>query len=115
MALDDGAPAPPEELSSDTIEVLDELDEAQLRAVIDYARSRLRYVTPRVSDQIEPREGEEIVRIEERGGYIEVVKREPCAEGCEDCPHEPVLYHVRKERQPDGTTNLHWTYLGQVY
>jgi len=114
MGADAEPPVASGTLPDDVVEHIDDLDEAQLRAVIDYAQDRIRFVHPDVTEQIEAREGEEIVRIEERNGYTEVVKRQPCAEGCDNCPHGPYLYHVREERRPDGSTSLHWTYLGRI-
>lgn len=64
--------------------------------------------------EIEPGPGEEIVRIGERPGYTMVVKRQPCAEGCRNCPHGPYLYHVREEPRPEGGQKLQWTDLGPV-
>ena len=108
-------PGAPSVLRADAVALIDNLGEAELRAVIEYARERLQFVHPNVSEQIEAREGEEIVCVEDRGSYTEVVKRRPCVDGCDECPHEPILYHVTKERQPDGTTSLHWGYLGRVH
>jgi len=108
-------PVAPTELRAEAVALIDDLSEAELRATIEYARDRLQFVHPEVTEQIEARDGEEIVRIEDRGAYTEVVKRQPCATGCDECPHEPILYHVTEERQLDGTTDLHWTYLGRVY
>lgn len=114
MGADEEAPVASRVLPSDVVDRVDGLDEPQLRALIDYAQNRMRLVHPDVTEQIEAREAEEIVRIAERPTYTEVVKRQPCAEGCKECPHGPYLYHVREERRLDGTTHLHWTYLGRV-
>ncbi|WP_254534845.1 hypothetical protein [Halomarina litorea] len=114
MGADEESPVAPSTLPDEVLEHIDDLDESQLRAVIDYAQKRMRFVHPDVTEQIENRNGEEIVRIEERTGYTEVVKRQPCAEGCAECPHGPFLYHVCEERSPDRPTSLHWTYLGRI-
>jgi hypothetical protein len=108
----DDQPDPPSILPSEVVDVIDDLDEAELRAVLDYVHDRQEYVQTAVADKIEPAPGEEIVRIEERPGHTEVVKREPCGEDCEECPHGPFLYHVREEVRPDGETHLQWHYLG---
>lgn len=34
----------------------------------------------------------------EHDGYTEMAKRQPCADGCPDCPHGTYLYHVREEK-----------------
>ncbi|MDY6779789.1 MAG: hypothetical protein SV760_04445 [Halobacteria archaeon] len=114
MEEDGNGPDPPSNLSEGTVEELEKLDESELRSVIDYAQDRLRRVHPSVSEQIEAGENEEIVSVEEKDGYTEVVKKEPCAEGCEDCPHDAYLYHVREESHPEGPTRLHWSYIGRV-
>jgi hypothetical protein len=43
-----------------------------------------------------------------------MAKRQPCADGCPDCPHGTYLYHVREEKLLDGDTNHHRTFLGEV-
>lgn len=63
--------------------------------------------------QIEPRPGEEIVRMVDEGTYTLVAKKQPCGDDCPDCPHGPYIYHVRSEEHPDGKTRLHWIFLGQ--
>jgi hypothetical protein len=110
----DDQPEPPTVLPSEAVDVIDGLTESELRAVIEYARDRQEYLHTAAADKIEPGPGEEIVRVEERTGYTEVLKREPCGEECEDCPHGPYLYHVREELHPDGETQLHWHYIGPV-
>lgn len=107
-------PDAPGSLSPAVVEMVDELHEPELRALIDYAGKRQQYLHTAVSEQIEPAPGEEIVRIEERAGYTEVVKREPCGEDCSDCPHGPFLYHVREETRPNGEQHLHWEFLGKI-
>lgn len=114
MGADTGSPIAPSTLPDEAVAVLDDLSEAELRAAIDYARDRLRFAHPSTVDQIEEQEGEAIDRIEKRNGYTEVVKRQPCTKGCDDCPHGPYLYHVHEEQHPDGSTHLHWTYLGRI-
>lgn len=114
MGAENTAPEAPPELSTHTVEVIDQLDEEELRSIIDYARERREYIHPDITDQIESGPGEEIVRIEERTGYPEVVKKQPCAKGCDECPHGPFLYHVREESRPEGGISLHWDYLGRI-
>ncbi|WP_166035512.1 hypothetical protein [Halorussus pelagicus] len=49
-------------------------------------------------------------------GYTEVVKEQPCAEGCENCPHGPYLYRVRVRPpvEPDAEPTLRWDLMGPV-
>lgn len=93
---------------------LNELDQAELRAVRDYVAERLASRRPSIADKIEPAPGEDMVDVIEHGSSTLVVKRQPCADGCEDCPHGPHLYRVRREVPPSGNTELHWSYLGTV-
>lgn len=94
---------------------LDDLSEHHLREVVDYAQRRLRESHRPVSERIAAGPGEEIVTVEDRPEYTEVVKREPCGEHCSDCPHGPYLYHVYEEVHPDGRSSLHWVFLGRRY
>lgn len=100
-------------LPSAVAELLDGLDEQELQATIAHARRRLEHAHPTVTERIAAQSDAEIDCIEKRGGYTEVVKREPCGEACEGCPHA-VLYHVTEEKHTDGSVKLHWKYLGRV-
>lgn len=105
----------PDEVPAGLVAGLQDLDESELRAVIDYARARIDQLHPTVTDRIEEGPGEELLSVEDRGAYTEVVKRQPCPAGCSDCPHGPYLYHVTEERRSDGTTHLHWSYVGRNF
>lgn len=107
-------PTPPNTVPDDVVDAIDQLSESDLRTVIDYAQERYEYLHPTVTEQIEAAPGEEILRVEERPEYTVVVKRQPCSQGCDDCPHGPYLYHVHEETHPDGSTALRWRYLGSV-
>lgn len=89
----------PPNLPEDLAERLSQLDASELRAVISYSRSLLPR-PPTVEDLLEERPGEEILDVTEEAGYTKVVKTQPCAEGCDECPHGPYLYHVRVEQRP---------------
>jgi len=108
----DGPTSPegvPESLASE----LSDLTPEQLRNTIIHARELLNF-HEEVESPIEPGPDEDIIRTSERDGYTEVVKRVTCADGCDDCPHGPYLYHVREESRPEGGTHLHWTFVGEV-
>ncbi|MFC4448995.1 hypothetical protein [Halorussus aquaticus] len=112
---DNRSDSPGSSLPDDLAERLSDLSESELRAVISHAESLLPR-PPTVTDLLEARPGEEILDVEERDGYAKVVKRQPCAQGCEECPHGPYLYHVRVENHPeDGAgPSLHWEFVGLV-
>ena len=105
--------SPSAELPDDLATQLQEMDTATLQAVITYAQSLLP-PTPSISEFLDE-EAENVVDVLDHDGYTTVKKMEPCAEGCEDCPHGPYLYRVRVERSPaDGSPYLHWDFLGRV-
>lgn len=107
-------PDPPADLPSPVVEEVERLRPEKLRSLIEYARDRLDYLEAPTTEFIEPAEGEEIVRIDERDLYTIVVKRTVCEEGCEDCPHRPQAYVVTKDPDYDGGQHLHWVYIGDV-
>lgn len=113
--MTDTEPTPPSVLPSETIEAVRQLDEPELRAVIDFAQQRYEVVQSDITDKIRARPGEEIVRVDRKDVYTVVVKRQPCGRNCSDCPHGPFLYHVREERDIGGKPDLRWRYLGTVH
>lgn len=120
MSPTSGNPSPssgsgPDDLPDELAERVSRLDESELRELISYARSLLPR-PPTVDDLLEERPGEEIIDVESEDAYTRVVKTQPCAEGCEDCPHGPYLYHVRVKPSPaDGESpSLRWDFLGPV-
>ncbi|WP_149783115.1 hypothetical protein [Halorubrum aquaticum] len=106
-------PTPPEGLPDRLVAELEDLSPEDLRKTIVHARELLRFHEER-DLPIEPEPGEDVVRITEHEGYTEVVKRLPCEDGCDDCPHGPYVYHVTEEPQPDGETKVHWSFIGEV-
>ena len=115
MPDDTDAPAPPANIPTDVAESVAELDDGQLRATAEYIQDLLDG-RQQLSAEIETQDDEEIVEITEHDGYTAIVKRQPCTTGCDDCPHGPYLYHVRRESDPRGDEDeeLHWSYIGRV-
>ncbi|MFC7156240.1 hypothetical protein ACFQPA_12385 [Halomarina halobia] len=113
--VDDPMPGDDPALPEHLVTALDGLERHELREVVHYVQRRIRELQSPVSDEIEAAPGEEIITVEERPGYTEVIKREPCGEDCSDCPHGPYLYHVYEEVKPDGSPSLHWVFLGRVF
>jgi len=105
-------PTPPADFPDDIAATLRELSVHDLRETIIYAQELLQYHHA-PTEQIEPAPGEEIVEMAEHSGYTEVVKRQPCSKDCDDCPHGPYVYHVTRERHPDGQEQLHWVLVGR--
>ena len=105
-------PRPPVDLPASVASALRDLNIHDLRVAIIYAHELLTYQQAPTS-QIEPGPDEEIVELTEHPGYVEVVKRQPCAGGCDDCPHGPFVYHVTRESHPDGHSRYHWVLIGR--
>lgn len=97
-------PPPSVNLPEDLVAQLQELDKHQLHETIYYAQTLL-------NRQLESGEGaleiddENVVQVEERSGYTEVVRREPFGD---------VLYHVVNIRNLEGTEKLEWRYIGPI-
>lgn len=106
-------PTPPEGVPAELAAELPRLTPEELRNTIIYAQELLRFHDETASP-VEPGPGEDILRATERDGYTEVVKRAACAEGCDDCPHGPYLYHVKEESRPEGGTKGRWMFLGEI-
>lgn len=106
-------PTPPDAVPPSVATELGQLDDESLRAVLDYGQALLNSrIDP--AARIEGGPNEEIVSIEDHGTHTTVIKRQDCADGCDECPHGPYLYHVRSERDIIGEEGLHWVYLGEV-
>ncbi|WP_336325557.1 hypothetical protein [Halovenus sp. HT40] len=113
MSQNSDGPTPPDGLPDSLVAELGDLSLEDLRRTIVHAQELLQHQADAPS-LIELNPGENVIRIEEQDGYTEVVKTVPCAEGCEDCPHGPYLYHVTEEQRPEGGTHTHWTLIGEV-
>lgn len=104
-----------EQLPDALVEKLDTLDPRELRAVHNYVEQCLEDSQPSIEEQIlEEAEGE-VLDIEDQGIYTLVRKRPPNQEGAEKDSQPVSLYHVMKERHPDGEETLHWSFLGDVH
>ncbi|WP_336339014.1 hypothetical protein [Haloarcula brevis] len=106
-------PIPPEGIPAALAAELSDRTPEELRNTIIYAQELLQFHDETASPVI-PGPNEEILRSTERDGYTEVVKRTTCADGCDDCPHGPYLYHLKEESRPEGGTKVRWTFLGEV-
>lgn len=93
-------PSPPAMLSAELASQLAGLDESELQAIITYAHAVL-LDNPSPTDLLEEQPGEEILDVIERDGHTEVIKKQPCAEGCDECPHGSYLYRVRVQMYPN--------------
>jgi len=104
---------PPEGLSDRVVADLEGLSPKDLRKAIVFARELLQ--SHEATDFPTDLEADDdVLRVTEHEGYTAVVKQHFCEEGCDDCPHGPYLYHVTEEPQPDGSSKVHWSFIGTV-
>lgn len=97
----------PEELTAALVESSDR----QLREVIHYAQQLLSDHPP-LTDAIEAREGEKLIRIDDQGAYTIVIVERPDATGE---ARGPFAYRVRWEPSIDEDDGRYrWHYLGRV-
>ena len=106
-------PTPPEGLPATLVDALTDSEPEELRKAIVHAQELLHY-HQETELPVDAAAGDDILRVTEHDGYTEVVKQYSCAEGCDDCPHGPYLYHVTEEPLPDGTRKTHWSFMGRV-
>lgn len=102
---------PPEGLSDELVQALRESSDSELREIIDYAQ-QLFDEHPRLTRAIEPREGEEIVRVADRGRHTTVIVERPDESGE---AAGPFAYRVKYEPDIEGGDGRYkWHYLGRV-
>ncbi|WP_115863026.1 hypothetical protein [Halorussus litoreus] len=103
---------PPENVPERVIAGLEDSSDGQLRDIIHYAQQLLREHPP-LTDAIESRRGEELVRVEDHDGYTIVVVERPDETGQ---ARGPFAYRVNWEPEIDGGNGKYrWHYLGKVY
>jgi len=103
---------PPDDIPAEVTAVLRDSNDSQLRDIIEYAQQLLR-ARPPLTDTIEPRAGEEVVRMEDHGAYTLVVVEHPAETGD---ARGPFAYMVRWEPGADTENGKYrWHYLGKVY
>lgn len=102
---------PPEDLPAEIATTLRESDDDQLRAVIHFAQELL-WQQPPLTDCLEAREGERIVRTEEHDAYTSVV-----VEPTESSGSDGDRFAYRVEWEPgveDEPGQYRWHYLGRI-
>jgi len=114
MANSSADPTPPAGLPDSLVSELDQLNPEELRKTIIHAQELLN-VQEESQPLVEPAPGEDIIRVTEKQGYTEVVKKTLCYEDCEECPHGPYLYHVTEKALPKGGSKTYWTLIGEMY
>lgn len=102
---------PPEDVPKSVVRELEKSSDRQLREIIHFAQ-RLLQESPSLTEAIEAREGEELVRIDDHGGYKHVIVERSEASGE---ARGPFAYRVQWEPEIDGDGGKYrWHYLGRV-
>lgn len=102
----------PESIPSEVADTLRGCSDDQLRGIIHYAQQLLRE-HPGLTDAIEARAAEDILRKEDHGSYTLVVVERPDETGE---ARGPFAYRVKWEPDVDGEAGKYrWHYLGKVY
>ena len=97
---------------NDVVEnALETSDKGQLRELVTYARHRLEGRPP-LTDVIEAREHEELLRMKDEGAYTTVVVERPDETGE---ARGPFAYMVQWEPHLDDDGKYKWHYLGRVF
>lgn len=102
---------PPENVPAEVIQFLEASDDPQLRDLIHYAQQLLQEES-RHTEEVGPREGEEIVRVDDHGSYKSVIVERPDKTGE---ARGPFAYRVKWEPGVGDTDGQYrWHYLGRV-
>jgi hypothetical protein len=101
----------PDDIPEEITTALEASSDSQLREIIHYAQQFLREHPP-LTDAIESRAGEELVRTEDHGAYTIVVVERPDETGE---ARGPFAYRVGWEHGIDDDGKYRWHYLGKVY
>jgi len=102
---------PPDDVSETVITALQDSSDSQLREIIHYAQQLLNEHPP-LTEAIESRKGERLVRMEDHGAYTIVVVERPdeTGEG-----RGPFAYRVQWEADATGDGGRYrWHYFGKV-
>lgn len=113
MARDRAEPTPPEGLPDEVASDLHRMDSEELRKAIIHAQELLNFNEENPSP-VEPKPGDDILRIIEHEGYTEVVKYVYGNEDGETVRYGPYHYHVYEARYPDGSIKPYWRFLGET-
>ncbi|ELY83189.1 hypothetical protein [Natrinema gari] len=113
MSDSDDKQSPTERLPTALIEELDTLESPELHAVREYVDQLLESSQPPIEQQIREEASGEVLDIEDQGVYTLVKQRPPSQSEGDSKPVS--LYHVTRERHPDGEETLHWAFLGDVH
>lgn len=114
MTNSDDDSEPSAELPAELVAQLDSLELVQLKSVKSYVEERIRSVRPPIEEEIEANAAGEILTIDAHGTDALVRKVQSTSEESGSDSEIVSLYHVTAEPRIDGTSSLHWSYLGDV-
>jgi hypothetical protein len=116
MVMTDPSEEPPlpEHVPDWLLERLDSLELSELEAVRTSIEDRIEGLRFPIDEEIEASTAGEIIDIENHGSYALVRKHPPASDGSGVNTDVTSVYHVRRERNLDRETSLHWDYLGDV-
>lgn len=103
---------PPDGLPDSVVTALTESSDRQLRETIHYAQSLLGEQPP-ITEAIDARQAEELLRIEEQDGYTIAIVERPDETGVD---RGPFAYRVKWQPSIEGEEGeYHWHYLGRIH
>lgn len=114
MNNSDNGPTPPDELPESLVQRVDALERRELKSLHSYVERRIKSLRSPLEAAIEANAAGEIVDIEKHGTYALVRLHPPDPEGDGVRTETTSLYHVRRDRLPDGTESLDWAYIGDI-
>lgn len=114
MSDSDDDRSPTEQLPDALVEELQTLERPELRAVHRYVEQRLESMHPPLEEQIREEAEGEVLDIEDEGVHTLIRMRPPTQGESEGDQQLVSLYHVTRERHPEGEETLHWEFLGDV-
>lgn len=101
----------PDDIPEAVADALEASDDGQLREIIHYAQQLLEE-QPSLTDEIESRDGEEVLRTEDHGSYTHVVVERSDDSGGDTGPY---AYRVKWQSGiGDDEGKYRWQYLGKV-
>lgn len=106
--------APTNQLPDSLVKMLNTLEPSQLRTVHKHVEQRLESIQPPIEEQIREEAAGDVLSIEKDRIYTLVKMRSPSQSESNVDSQSVSLYHVTRERHPDGEEALHWSFLGDI-
>lgn len=105
----DNPPPAPDSIPQYIVDGMHRQGSESLGAIEEYARELQEILDERDQQPLDEEQladsGEEVVDVDQKGGWTYVKKKTPCGKDCNGCPHGPYMYRVRRK---DG--ELEWDY-----